>query len=168
MGKRSKQQRSKTAQVAKFKDIAEFILDYLMTPHDDMLLMDDVMTLRLVSKGLKNIVDNYEPVWYCFDKEQPLLMPTLLGNANAIELLLAKGADINKHGSPRWDFLDCWSKLPNPLQLAARYGTLSGAKILIENGADMTPGEKYQKNDDWKERKIRRNYIKCDENSITQ
>jgi len=139
-----------------FKDIATFILDYLMCPHDDVsTYLEDVMTLRLVSKGLKNIVDNYEPLWHCFDKEQPLLLPTLFGNANNIELLLAMGADINKHGSSRWNFLDCWglSVGPNPLQLAARFGALSGAEILIENGADLTPGEKYLSNGDWKQRK---------------
>jgi len=150
-------ERSKTAQNVKFQDIAKIILDYLMKPSDSFLFMEDVMTLRLVSKGLKNIVDNHEPVWYCFDKEQPLLMPTLLGNANAIELLLAKGADINKHGSARWmdidDTMGLNVKPPNPLQLAARYGALTGAKILIENGADLTPGEKYQDNEYWKKRK---------------
>merc|ERR1712029_345442 len=99
---RSKKQRSKkhtneTAPNVEFKDIATFILDYLMCPHDDVsTYLEDVMTLRLVSKGLKNIVDDYEPLWHCFDKEQPLLLPTLFGNANNIELLLAMGADINK------------------------------------------------------------------------
>lgn len=125
--------------------VTEMILDYLMDPTVQPGELHDLLPLRLVNKSLRDIIDKYEPVWHCFDHEQPLLMPTLLGHAHNIERLLAKGADVNKHGEEDsgWEYK--WEHPPNPLQLAARYGILNSAKVLIENGADMTPGKKYQK-----------------------
>jgi len=124
--------------------VTENILDYLMDPTVLPGELYDLMPLRLVNKSLRDIVDNYEPVWHCFDDEQPLLMPTLFGHVHNIERLLAKGADVNKRGEEtRWHYLD-WARSPTPLQLAARYGVLSSAKMLVENGADMTPGKKYE------------------------
>lgn len=126
--------------------VTEKILDYLMDPTAQPGELYDLMPLRLVNKSLRNLIDNYEPVWNCFDYEQPLLMPTLLGSAINIERLLAKGSNVNKHGEEdRWlEFGLDWVSPPNPLQLAARYGILSTAKILVENGADLTPGKKYR------------------------
>jgi len=123
--------------------VTEIILDYLMDPTVLPGELHDLMPLRLVNKSLRDIIDNYEPVWHCFDDEQPLLMPTLFGHVHNIERLLAKGADVNKPGEEsRWE-VD-WARPPTPLQLAARYGVLSSAKMLVENGADMTPGKKYE------------------------
>jgi len=124
------------------------ILDYLMDPSEIPGEFDNLKPLRLVSKGLKKVVDNYEPVWRCFDLEQPLLMPTMCGNVEKIEELLAKGADINKHGEKEDYHWEGWIYPPNPLLLAARYGLLASAKILVEKGADLTPGQKYQDNSD--------------------
>lgn len=74
------------------------------------------------------------------------MKPALLGNVNTIERLLGQGADIHKHGeedSARW--LVDWFKPPNPLHLAVRYGVLSSAEVLIENGAELTPGKNSKK-----------------------
>merc|ERR1711862_158351 len=101
--------------------------------------------------GLKNIVDNYEPVWHCFDAEQPLLMPTMFGHGHNIERLLAKGAEIDKYGEEdRWTWALGveWVAPPNPLILAAYYGILDSAKTLVERGADLTPGKKPQKKEE--------------------
>jgi len=124
-------------------NVTEMFLDYLMDDTVQPCEVHEVIPLRMVNRGLRDVVDNYEPVWHCFDQEQPLLMPTLLGHVHNIERLLAKGADVSHHGEQhsRWD--KEWCHPPNPLQLAARYGILSSAKILIENGADLTPGKKY-------------------------
>ncbi len=67
--------------------VTENILDYLMDPTVLPGELYDLMPLRLVNKSLRDIVDNYEPVWHCFDYEQPLLMPTLLGHVHNIERL---------------------------------------------------------------------------------
>ena len=55
----------------------------------------NVLPLRLVCRDLKNIVDNYEKVWYGFDWEQPLLYPTIICRIDIIERLLAKGVKVN-------------------------------------------------------------------------
>jgi len=126
--------------------VTEKILDYLMDADCCPGEFHDLMPLRLVSKGLKSIVDNYEPLWECFDHEQPLNMPVMFGNVAGIERLLAKGVDINKQGEEdRWIYSLNEMYAPNPLLLAAKYGIMSSAKTLVDNGADLTPGKKYQK-----------------------
>jgi len=103
-----------------------------------------VLPLRLVCRDLKNMVDNYEKVWYGFDWEQPLLYPTLLGRIDIIERLLAKGVKVNDRGAAlRWGFNSYWCpeypqiQPPSPLDLAAKYGCVDSAKVLIENNAEL-------------------------------
>jgi len=120
-------------------DCQEVLAEY----HDlrkQELSLDNIFHLRLVCKDLKKIVDNYEKVWDGFDQNQPLLYPTILGQVENVERLLAKGVDVNKRGAKNRRFKGYREAdfLPTlPLDLAVECGYLDVAKLLIEGGADM-------------------------------
>jgi len=115
--------------------------------------LNHLLPLRLVSRDLKSMVDNYGKVWSCFDGDQPLLYPTILGHVDNMEKLLARGVDVNKRGLlRRWRDDAYWfperddeglhlGLPPSPLDLAARHGILASAKVLLQNGAKMDPSD---------------------------
>ncbi len=88
--------------------------------------------------------------------ESPLMMAALKGHTDLVQLLIVKGADVNKTGWAPLHYAASFGHLqimqmlldahayidaesPNgstPLMMAAQYGTPSAVKLLLEAGAD--------------------------------
>ena len=106
---------------------------------------------KLLIETPKLKIDARNPV-----DESPLMMAALKGHTELVQLLIDKGADVNKTGWAPLHYAASFGHLqimqmlldahayidaesPNgstPLMMAAQYGTASAVKLLLEGGAD--------------------------------